>query len=72
MLANVAHGRSMAWSLLGDLKRAVLSEEETVRLQPGRYEDWLYLANLYDRQQRFEDSQRARERAAAIRLRQQP
>ncbi len=72
MLANVAHGRSMAWSLLGDLKRAVLSEEETVRLQPGRYEDWLYLANLYDRQQRFEDLQRARERAAAIRLRQQP
>ncbi len=72
LLANVAHGRSMAWSMLGDLNRAVLSEEETVKLRPQRYGDWLYLADLYDRVQRFEDSQRARERAAALRLRQQP
>jgi tetratricopeptide (TPR) repeat protein len=70
--ANAAHGRSRAWTMLGDLKRAVSYEEETVKLRPERSEDWLDLANLYERQQRFEDSRRARQRAAAIRQGQQP
>lgn len=63
---NVAEGRARAWSDLGDLKRAISFAEETVSVAPDRANDWLQLANLYDRDQRFEDAQRARERAAAL------
>jgi len=66
LLADVAHGRAAAWDALGDLQRAVSLAEETVRLRPSRSEDWLMLANLYDRERRFEDGQRARERAAKL------
>jgi Flp pilus assembly protein TadD len=65
-LADVAHGRAAAWDALGDLQRAVSLAEETVKLRPGSSEDWLILANLYDREQRFEDGKRARERAATV------
>jgi tetratricopeptide (TPR) repeat protein len=65
-LADVAHGRAAAWEALGDLQRAVSLAEETVKLRPGSSEDWLILANLYDREQRFEDGKRARERAAMV------
>ena len=65
-LAEVAHGRAAAWDALGDLQRAVALAEETVKLRPGSSEDWLILANLYDREQRFEDGKRARERAATV------
>jgi tetratricopeptide (TPR) repeat protein len=64
--ADVAHGRAAAWDALGDLQRAVSLAEETVKLRPSSSEDWLMLANLYDREQRFEDGQRARERAAKL------
>jgi tetratricopeptide (TPR) repeat protein len=64
--ADVAHGRAMAWYALGDLPRAVSFAEATVKLRPERAHDWLDLANLYDRAQRFEDGRRARERAAAV------
>ncbi len=67
LLATVAHGRALAWNALGDLKEAVSFEEETVRLAPDRYDDWLYLANLYEREGRVREAQQARERAAAIR-----
>jgi tetratricopeptide (TPR) repeat protein len=66
LLADVAHGRAAAWDALGDLQRATSLAEETVRLRPSSSEDWLMLANLYDREQRFEDGQRARERAAKL------
>src|SRR5215831_9574054 len=59
-LADVAHGRAAAWDALGDLQRAVSLAEETVRLRPTSSEDWLILAKLYDREQRFEDGRRAR------------
>ena len=65
-LADLAEGRARVWSDLGDLKRAISFAEETVRLAPDRASDWLELANLYDRGQRFEDALRARERAAAL------
>jgi len=65
-LADVAHGRATAWEALGDLQHAVSLAEETVRLRPSSSEDWLMLANLYDRERRFEDGQRARERAAKL------
>jgi len=64
--SNVAHGRAMAWSAQGDVGRAISFAEETVRLRPERAQDWLALADLYDREQRFEDGKRARERAAAV------
>jgi hypothetical protein len=70
--ANVAHGRAIAWSALGDLQRAISFAEETVRLRPERPEDWLELADLYDREQRFDEGQRARERAAALDRSQKP
>ena len=70
LLADVAHGRAAAWDALGDLQRAVSLAEETVRLRPSSSEDWLMLANLYDRERRFEDGQRARERAANLSPRQ--
>jgi tetratricopeptide (TPR) repeat protein len=66
LLADVAHGRAAAWEALGDLQRAVSLAEETVRLRPSSSEDWLMLANLYDREERFEEGQRARERAAKL------
>jgi hypothetical protein len=66
LLADVAHGRAAAWDALGDLQRAVSLAEETVRLRPTSSEDWLILAKLYDREQRFEDGRRARERAARL------
>jgi tetratricopeptide (TPR) repeat protein len=66
ILGDVAHGRAAAWEALGDLQHAVSLAEETVRLRPSNSEDWLMLANLYDREQRFEDGQRARERAAKL------
>jgi cytochrome c-type biogenesis protein CcmH/NrfG len=65
-LADVTRGRAAAWEALGDVERAVSLAEETVRLRPSSSEDWLTLANLYDREQRFEDGQRARERAAKV------
>jgi len=64
-LANLAHGRALAWSALGDLKSAVSFEEETLRLSPDRSDDWLYLASLYERQGRLAEAQQARQRAAA-------
>ncbi len=67
-MASLAHGRALAWSALGDLKQAVSCEEETVRLAPDSYDDWLYLADLYDREGRITESQQARQRAAASRL----
>jgi tetratricopeptide (TPR) repeat protein len=65
-LANLAHGRAMAWSALGGLQQAISFAEETVRLRPESSRDWLDLANLYERAQRFEGGRRARERAAAL------
>ncbi|MBZ5705967.1 MAG: hypothetical protein LAN63_11475 [Acidobacteriia bacterium] len=71
-MANLAHGRAMAWSALGRLDRAVSFEEETVRLSPDRAEDWLQLADWYIRQGRLADGQRARDRAAAVQASQLP
>ncbi len=62
--AHLAHGRALAWATLGDLKRAISYEEETVRLAPDRAEDWLQLSNLYLHDGRLEDAQRSRQRAS--------
>ena len=72
VFGNVAHGRAMAWIQLDDLWRATSYAEETVRLQPESVGNWLDLANLYDRQQRFDDARHAREKAATVRHGRQP
>lgn len=66
MLANLAHGRALAWDALGDAYRAVSSEEEAVRLMPNRPEQWAMLAGLYDRLGKPDDARRARERAYSL------
>jgi tetratricopeptide (TPR) repeat protein len=66
--ANVAHGRALVWSALGDLQRAISFQEETVELEPDRFDDWTYLANLYDQAGRSEDARKAREHATAKQL----
>ena len=54
---NLAFGRGLAWSALGDVSRAISFQEETVRLAPERADAWLELAQLsYERAQRFADS----------------
>lgn len=63
---NLAFGRGLAWSALGDVSRAISFQEETVRLAPERADAWLELAQLYERVQRFADSALARDHAAAI------
>ncbi len=60
---NLAHGRAMAWKARGNLKQAVSFEEETLRIAPGRADDWLELAQLYELEGRMADAQQARERA---------
>ena len=70
--ANVAHGRAMAWTAQGDMRRAISFAEETVRLRPERAQYWLELANLYDRGEQFEDAKQAREHAAAVKRAQEP
>jgi Flp pilus assembly protein TadD len=67
-LADLAHGRSSAWNALGDLARAVSYQEEAVRDAPQVTSLWLQLANLYDRQGRLAEAQRARARAAQTEL----
>lgn len=65
-LANLAHGRAMAWNVLGNLNRAIAFEKETVRLSPSRVDDWLQLADLYERAGSSADAQLARERAEML------
>ncbi|MFI5109783.1 MAG: tetratricopeptide repeat protein [Terriglobales bacterium] len=71
-LAGLARGRARAWSELGDVRRAISFQEETVRLAPDRAIDWLELARLYDREQRSQDAQRARDRATGMQRGQKP
>jgi len=64
--AGLARGRARAWMALGEMNRAFSFQEETVRLLPDSTLDWLELARLYDREQRPQDAQRARDRASAL------
>jgi Flp pilus assembly protein TadD len=69
LAANLAHGRAVAWSALGQFDRAVLFEEEVVRLTPTKSANWLILSTIYEHLGRMEDAQRARERAATASFR---
>ncbi len=63
-LANIAHGRARCWDHLGDLRRAITSEEEAARLLPNA-DVKLQLADLYDRAGRTEDANRIRAQVLA-------
>jgi Flp pilus assembly protein TadD len=63
---ELARGRARACRDLGDADRAIIFQEEAVRLAPEQAVDWLDLAELYDRGHRSEDAQRARQQAAIL------
>jgi len=62
-LANLAHGRALAFSSMGQMNEALASQEEAVKLAPQIPRYWLDLANIYDRAGRSGDAERARKRA---------
>ena len=62
-LSNLAYSRAVAWSTLGDRKRAIEFQQEAVQLSPETPEFWLYLARLYETDGRVQEAQQARERA---------
>lgn len=66
LLATVARGRAAAYTALADWNHAVQFQQDTVRLVPNRNQDWLYLADLYDRVGRAQEAQAARARAANV------
>jgi tetratricopeptide (TPR) repeat protein len=63
---RIAQGRSAAWGVLGDLKRATSYQEEAAQALPRAPQPLQRLAQLYDRQGRSEDANRARELAAKL------
>jgi tetratricopeptide (TPR) repeat protein len=63
---HIAQGRSSAWGALGNLTLATSYEEEAVQALPEAPQPLQRLAQLYDRQGRLEDANRARERAAKL------
>jgi tetratricopeptide (TPR) repeat protein len=62
-LADLAHGRALAFSSMGAMNEALASQEEAVKLAPEIPRYWLDLANIYDRAGRSGDAERARKRA---------
>ena len=70
--AEINHGRASAYDTLGDLGRAVASEEAAVRLSPQNQNYWNQLASLYRAQGRVADADQAAERAAMLSKAQQP
>lgn len=69
VLANIAHGRSRSYFYLGDLRRAILFDEQAARLLPDA-DLWLQLATLYERAGRFQEATRVRAQAMALGQRQ--
>ncbi len=63
---SVAQGRSGAYEALGNLEKAIAFQEEAVRFAPGTPEPLVRLAQLYRRQGRIADANRASEHAAAL------
>jgi len=62
----VAQGRSAAWDALGDIGKATSYQEEAARLAPNAPQPWRRLGQLYERQGRTDDANRAREHAAEV------
>jgi tetratricopeptide (TPR) repeat protein len=71
-LAAADHGRALAWSTFGDLRKATYFEEKAVALAPLTPDYWNQLARLYDQQGRAADALKASERAQALTAIQQP
>jgi len=71
-LAAADHGRALAWSTFGDLRKATYFEEKAVALAPLTPDYWNQLARLYDQQGRAADALKASDRAQALTAIQQP
>jgi len=65
-LAEVNNGRAGAWNMVGDLAKATLFEEKAIAIAPQTANYWNQLAQLYDRQGRETDAQKARDQAAGL------
>jgi len=65
-LAELNHGRALAWSMLGDLNRATSFEEKAVSLAPLTPDYWNQLGRFYTLQGRAADAARASERAVTL------
>jgi tetratricopeptide (TPR) repeat protein len=68
-LAELAQSRALAWRDLGNLDQAVSDQERAVQLAPELPRHWLLLADLYERQGRTLDAEKARAQAAATKTR---
>ncbi len=66
----IAQGRSGAWDALGELGKATAYQEQAAGLKPDSPQPWRQLANLYQREGRLEEANRARERAASLEAKQ--
>jgi tetratricopeptide (TPR) repeat protein len=71
-LAETDNGRALAWSMIGDLGKAIFFEEKAVALAPQTPNYWNQLAHFYDLQGRAADAQKAREQAAELNSGQTP
>jgi tetratricopeptide (TPR) repeat protein len=65
-LADADNGRALAWSMFGDLGKAVSLEEKAVALAPQMPTYWIQLARFYDLQGRITDAQKASEKATEL------
>jgi tetratricopeptide (TPR) repeat protein len=62
-LAELAQSRALAQRDLGDLTAAISEQQRAVQLDPHQSRRWLLLADLYDRQGRTVEAERARVQA---------
>lgn len=63
---TIAQGRSRAWDALGELDKATSFQEQAANLKPDDPQTWRQLANLYQREGRMEEANRARQHAASL------
>ena len=67
---QVARSRAAAWSMAGNLKQAIGSDQEAIYLEPNDPETWDDLAKLYEMNGMPADQARAQKRAADLVARQ--
>ncbi|HEU5451756.1 MAG TPA: tetratricopeptide repeat protein [Terriglobales bacterium] len=65
-LAQVADGEARAWTMLGDVQKAISREEEAVKLTPESAARWREMAELYQAAGRTQEAEQAREKAERV------
>ncbi|MGB8886371.1 MAG: tetratricopeptide repeat protein [Candidatus Korobacteraceae bacterium] len=63
---EMAQGRANAWAKLGELEKATAYQEQAANLKADDPQPWEQLANLYAREGRIAEANRARAHAAAL------